>query len=220
MGWSFVLINIGRSGAGKKSYIRANQIASQLSLMRRNYGGALFLSKRSRNYVAFLDKKRKAPRDVSLAWYSTGLSLYQNHRYEEAIGAFHRVLAIDPASSRSWYYIGRAAADLGKYKEALESYGHALHIDPANKQVWNNKGLIHRRLGQPEAALTSFHKALELDCKYFHGWYNIGLVLLDQKRYAEAAGAFDTALSLKPDDSRALNKKNFAALKSRADVNT
>jgi tetratricopeptide (TPR) repeat protein len=98
VGKNFVLINIGRSGAGKKAFIRANQVDPQLYLMRRNYGGALFFSKRSRNYVAFLDKKRKIPHDASLVWYSTGLSLYQNHRKEEAIGAFHRVLAIDPAS--------------------------------------------------------------------------------------------------------------------------
>ncbi|MFA6225922.1 MAG: tetratricopeptide repeat protein [Methanoregula sp.] len=208
------MINIGRLGAGKKAFIRANQVAPQLSFMRRNYGGALFLSKRSRNYVVFLDKKRKAPRDVSLAWYSTGLDLYQNHRNEEAIGAFHRVLALDPASSRSWYYIGRAAADLGRYKEALKAYDHALRLDPANKQCWNNKGLIHWRLGQSDAAITSFHTALDLDKKYFHGWYNLGLVLRDLHRYTEAIEVFSEALILKPGDSRALNRKHYATLKA------
>jgi hypothetical protein len=36
VGKSFVLINIGMSGAGKKAFIRANQVAPQLLLMRGN----------------------------------------------------------------------------------------------------------------------------------------------------------------------------------------
>jgi tetratricopeptide (TPR) repeat protein len=209
-GKSLVLINLGKINMGKKAFIRANQLALDLSLMRRTHGGSLFLSKKSRSYAGRLDRRARLPQEISKDWYRAGRDLYQRQQYDEAIAAFRRVLALDPENARSWYYLGRSYTSLRKYQQALEAYGHAIAINPLNTAVWNNKGLIYRGLGQTETAITAFQRAIEIDPGYFNGWYNLGLVYLDQEHYDLACDAFDHALAIHPGDPRALNRKQFA----------
>ena len=210
----------GRRTREKKHLSGQPKLALNLSLMRRLYGGAIFLSKKSRIYARRLDRKVRSPQDPCLIWYRTATDLYRSQKNEEAIAAFRRVLALNPESARSWYYLAQAYTRLGRYPLALEAYGHAIAIDPLNPAVWNNKGLIHKRLDQPDAAIAAFRRAIAIDPAYFNGWYNLGLICLDRQQYNEAREAFEQALAVRPGDPRALDRKKYALLAARPAVKT
>jgi tetratricopeptide (TPR) repeat protein len=214
-GKSLVLINLGKINLGKKAFIRANQLALNLSLLRRRFGGALFFSKKSRSYAGWLDRKVRSPQDAARYWCRTGKDLFDCQKYDETIAAFRRVLALDPENTRSWHYLGRAYTALGRYQPALEAYGHVIAVNPFSTAGWNNKGLIHKRLGQTATAIAAFQRTLGIDPSYFNGWYNLGLIYLKQQQYDRAREAFNHALVIRPGDSRALNRKQFAERRGR-----
>ena len=68
-----------------------------------------------------------------------GTALSNLGRFEEALAACDRALALDP-NDASWNNKGNALNDLGRYEEALAAYDRALALDPNVAMAWNNKG--------------------------------------------------------------------------------
>jgi tetratricopeptide (TPR) repeat protein len=49
-------------------------------------------------------------------------------RFDEAIAAYNKIVAIRPGSERAWFRRGGILEKLGQFKEAFNSYGIALEI--------------------------------------------------------------------------------------------
>ncbi|HBK78813.1 MAG TPA: hypothetical protein DDZ83_03865 [Nitrospinae bacterium] len=64
---------------------------------------------------------------------------------DEAIGAFHRALEIDPKYAEAYNSLGAALSDKGELKKALKSFRRALEIDLDLPETQNN---IRNTLGQ------------------------------------------------------------------------
>ena len=63
--------------------------------------------------------------------FETGLALYEQDRYEDAIEHFTRAIEIDPEHAQSYLYLGRSLFHLGRWLEAV-SYlrGAYLRVAP------------------------------------------------------------------------------------------
>ena len=57
---------------------------------------------------------------------------------DEAIGAFHRALEIDPKYAEAYNSLGAALSDKGELKKALKSFRRALEIDLDLPETQNN----------------------------------------------------------------------------------
>jgi tetratricopeptide (TPR) repeat protein len=95
---------------------------------------------------------------------------------------------------------GNAKLGAKKYKQALEHYDSAAKELPEEPGVHYNRGIALHRLGRHKEAAEALGKATtardrNLKSKSF---FNLGNVLLEQKRYKEAAEAYKGALRLKP----------------------
>lgn len=87
------------------------------------------------------------------------------------------------------------------------------HIDRA--AALRDRGRAHFELKQLSAAEKDFSEAVDKEPKQLFGLHSLAVVRMKQKRYREAIGNFDKALSICPTDPLMLVQKAVAQLKSR-----
>jgi tetratricopeptide (TPR) repeat protein len=73
-------------------------------------------------------------------WYSRGVELDSLSKYEEAIEAFDRALAIKSNQDKVWCNRGLCLGLLNKIEEAIVSFDRALEINQNNDNAWFYRG--------------------------------------------------------------------------------
>jgi tetratricopeptide (TPR) repeat protein len=104
------------------------------------------------------------------------------------------------------------------YDGALAELEIARRTLPNNPQVFEVTGYIFRRRGQQEEGLRNLQRAVELDPRNYFTLQQITLSFLNLRRYSEAIGALDRALSIKPDDNDAKVTRALIYLDQSADT--
>lgn len=71
--------------------------------------------------------------------FDSGLALFNQGRYEEAIPYFRRATEGDPKFGRSYLYLGRSYLNLGRFLEAVPPLRTALELSPheSRKEIYN-----------------------------------------------------------------------------------
>ncbi len=86
--------------------------------------------------------------------YNLGVLLHQVERYEEAVDACERAIAVRPHYAECHINLGYTLHKLGRLDDARGSYGRAIELDPDNAQAHANLGDLLLARGEPQAALT------------------------------------------------------------------
>jgi len=129
-------------------------------------------------------------------WIDASYSLAKLERYEEALSACDRALALDQNYVNAWCNKGIALLKLKRYAEAIQSCDRALVIDPNDVAVWDSKGIALWNLKRYAEVIQAYDRALEIDQNYAFAWYMKGLALYYLKLYAESIHAYDQALAV------------------------
>lgn len=101
--------------------------------------------------------------------YSQSVDLAQEGKYQEALEASDRALALNVTSMVSVIQANRAGilVMLGRFDEAVEAADISLaregNLTTAHSIAWFNKGNALRSLGRIDEARTAYSKAAELD---------------------------------------------------------
>jgi cytochrome c-type biogenesis protein CcmH/NrfG len=108
------------------------------------------------------DFVKKEPGNVD-AWIKLGNALMDTRRFNEAVGAYEKALAINPKNVDVRVDLGTCYRNSGRPAEAIKEYRKALEIDPRHLNAHKNLGVvladdIH---GKAEAT-KEFEKFLEL----------------------------------------------------------
>jgi serine/threonine-protein kinase len=137
---------------------------------------------------------------------SAHVDMYWHHydRSEERLAlakqAIDKALQLDPGLPEAhkqlgWYYYH----GLLDYEHALEQFAIALKGRPNDHDLVYDIAAVQRRQGKFEQALANFRKASELAPLLAWCPQEAGQVLLMLRRYREAEGCYDRAISLSPD---------------------
>jgi tetratricopeptide (TPR) repeat protein len=89
----------------------------------------------------------------------------------------------------------RALADEATFA-AIEAYSGAVALRPDSMLAHLRRGEAYQHRGDFEAAVTDFRKAADLDPTAVRPREDLGNVLYQMQRFKEAAGAFETTLTL------------------------
>lgn len=108
------------------------------------------------------DFVKKEPGNVE-AWIKYGNALMDTKRFNEAVGAYEKALAIDPKNVDVRVDMGTCYRNIGKPDEAVKEYRKAIEIDPGHIMVHRNLGVVLADdLHNSAQAVKEFEKYLEL----------------------------------------------------------
>ncbi len=156
-----------------------------------NYKEALkYLQKAENENQSILEKQAEI-------FFYEGNALWELDKYEEALQAYDKAIALKPDFHEAWYNKGVARGKLGKDEEALQAFDIAIALKRDFHEAWYNKGVAHGKLGKYEEALQAYDKAIALKPDYPQAWYNKGVALKLLGKEDEAQKAFLKAEELK-----------------------
>jgi tetratricopeptide (TPR) repeat protein len=117
-------------------------------------------------------------------------------RWDEAIEAYRRVVAVDPTYAAAWNNLGLLLHRVGQYGEARAAYEAALRCDPRCCEAAYNLGSLDEDEGRLDEAVARYRHALELSPDYADAHFNLAAVLARTARPAEAVSHWQRYLAL------------------------
>ena len=130
-------------------------------------------------------------------WINYGNGLWRLFRYEEAIKAFDRAIALQPNLTQAHYGRGISLRDREEFRQIQEDMEQPFFTE--NEE---DEELIEINRAAYEKALAAFAKTTELDPDFELAWREQGILLQELERYPEALAAYDKAIALNPNNDR------------------
>jgi tetratricopeptide (TPR) repeat protein len=128
------------------------------------------------------------PADAAEVWFARASECDDDPaRWESAVEAYGRVVAIDPGYAAAWNNLGLLEHRMGHYARAGECYKKALDADGSCCQSAFNLGSLHEDLGEFASAIAWYRRALELEPDYADAHFNLAGVLAKTGRAETAA---------------------------------
>ena len=151
----------------------------------------------------FADAAASARRAIAIdatnadSWVILGLGL-EKAEPEAALAAWKEAVTFAPANAEAHFRIGDFHRRRGDYALAVDSYRAALAAGANNAVLSNNLALALQARGATDEAETLFRKAIQQQPGLVEASANLGDLLSRQQRFAEAVGAYEQALVLRP----------------------
>ena len=153
--------------------------------------------------------------DLALQEFQRALQLDPNdgaaleglaHSYEgsgrtaDAEKAFEKAAALQPNNWTGYSDLGAFYDRQGQYPQAIAAYQQALAITPDNGEIYSNLAAAYLDQGGAQSqslAEQALKKSIALNPSY-PAYANLGMLYTQEKKYAEAAAATESALKLNP----------------------
>jgi len=126
-----------------------------------------------------------SPVEQSEKHLNAGLSLLEEERLDEAIGAFTEAIRLNPENSRAYTGRGRANAALSQLRPAIDDFSQAIRIDPQFANLYRFRGMAYGLLGQHSHGLLDLDEAISRDPQSAESYFQRGVAYL-----AESTRAF------------------------------
>ena len=120
--------------------------------------------------IATLERDEENVPPEALHYFSDGVSLFQQEKYQEALEAF---------------------------EEALKAIKQALSYEEYLAKAWYNKGVTLLQMEDFQEALTALQRALKYDKEHPQAYYSSGVALIMLGRLPEAQQVFQRAFILR-----------------------
>jgi tetratricopeptide (TPR) repeat protein len=117
-------------------------------------------------------------------------------RWNDAIDAYRRVVAVDPTYAAAWNNLGLLLHRMGDYEGAGVAYQAAIREDPGMCEAVYNLGSLHEDRGEAGEAIQAYLRALELAPDYADAHFNLAGALARAGRGGEAVRHWQRYLQL------------------------
>ncbi len=125
-------------------------------------------------------------------WKLVGNAQRRLNRYDEAIAAYKKSLALDPVNGASVYNsLGYAELETDKLDEALTHLRKYVEVLPKEANAHDSLGEILMLTGNLDEAAKSFERSTALAPRLAEPWDGLAIVRLYQGDYVKAYDAFD-----------------------------
>jgi len=137
------------------------------------------------------------PAEQAERWFERASELDADPaRWEEAIDAYRRVVAVDPTYAAAWNNLGLLLHRMGRYDEARRAYEAAREHDAECCEAAYNLGSLSEDRGDLEEAVRCYRAALELSPDYADAHFNLAGALARAGRGGEAVAHWQRYLEL------------------------
>lgn len=148
--------------------------------------------------VTYFEKAAETDANYAEAWYQVGYCYGVLGKHAEALKASRQAAKLRPEWAETFVNIGASSYALGQYKEAVDAYRQAIRLDDDNPDVQYSLGLTFGKLNRPDEEILAYRRALALKPDHAGSLERVGVALFNQKKYAEAATAFESLKIYKP----------------------
>lgn len=146
---------------------------------------------------------RQAPKPEYLT--SLAFALQRLGRTEEALKAFDKAVQLDPHDAQAWKNLADLLFELKRMDVALLAYRRVLELDPRDWDAACRSGHLHHRSGQLQEALACFDICEAVRPNQASTLAMRMLLLLDLRRFEQAATEGMRAHALDPGNADTCN---------------
>ncbi|MGB6959555.1 MAG: tetratricopeptide repeat protein [Candidatus Acidiferrum sp.] len=129
------------------------------------------------------------------SYNSLGALYVGEAHYEEAAKMFTQVIALAPDSFRGYSNLGATYIRLGRYPESIKSLQNSITIRPT-EDAFSNLGTAFFAIRQFDSAVKNYSEATKLNAQNYVIWGNLGDSYYYSGNHAQAAMAYQKAVSL------------------------
>jgi len=143
--------------------------------------------------------------------FDFAVAFSEKKKYDDAVPAWRKALALDPDDPRARDNLGVALAETGKLDDAIEEYRKSLELNPGSSHTNNNLGTALAEKGMIDEAFQHFEKAVELNPDNASAQINMGNVLsLKKGHLPEALIHLRKGVELDPESASGQNDLGIA----------
>jgi tetratricopeptide (TPR) repeat protein len=132
--------------------------------------------------------------DKPEAYYQLGRYYQGQNRYDQAILAYRKALAVDNNFVEARNGLGVIYSVQGKYVEAIDALKLAVQQAPRAAHIYNNLGYAYYLQGQNAEAIATLREAARLDPHNQRALNNLGLAYAKAGNYPEAIVALTQSI--------------------------
>jgi tetratricopeptide (TPR) repeat protein len=130
--------------------------------------------------------------------YDTGLSLQATALYDQAMPAFDRAIALNPAFADAYLMRGKSYRAKGEMERAIEDFGQVVKLRPSDPGALLERCSALLEQKDYRAAISDATKALELEPKLGLAYNLRGSAFRGAGDLPRAIQDFDRAIALQP----------------------
>src|SRR3989338_7288656 len=154
--------------------------------------------KKRQFYLELCKKKAKKSPDAG-SYFELGVLYKENGDFDEAIGAFRKVIELDTKYAMAFYELGVVCETKKDYDEAIKNYKDSLRIKE-NSEAFQNLGVCYLRKGMLKEAYRYLMKALLLNPNKRSIYNSLGAVFEKKGDYNSAIQVLEIAAKLSPNN--------------------
>ncbi|HPR90556.1 MAG TPA: tetratricopeptide repeat protein [Synergistaceae bacterium] len=103
--------------------------------------------------------------ESAVAYNNLGVAYRRLGRFDEAVAAYKKALALDPSLGAIHRNLGVALMKTGVWSEAREAFSRALQIEPTHATTHVNLGVVCINMGLFDDAVNVLKQALAIDAE-------------------------------------------------------
>jgi len=131
--------------------------------------------------------------------HRSGVELYKQGRYEEALDRLRLAIQLRPDYIQAYYAVGVVLyGGLGRSEEAVAVLEQAVERDSSRAEVYQLLGVVYLNLNQTGRAIEVLERATALDPSSWQAHNRLGLAYLRRGDLEVAAVAFQRAVRVAP----------------------
>lgn len=183
------------------SSLTADTLKNKRAMAERSYSqGVAQLSRDDYSQaLPYFEKATEFDPNYAEAWYQAGFAYGVLGRHQEALKASKQAAKLRPEWPESFINIGASSFAIGEYKDAFDAYKSAIRLDQDNAETHYALGLTLGKMSRPKEEILEYKRVLELRPDHANALEKIGLAYFKEKRYADAAKAFEQLQTYKPE---------------------
>lgn len=132
------------------------------------------------------------------ARFLLGICYQQTKQYDEALGAFRKIIETNKNFEPAYIYLASVYLDKGELKKAEEVLGQVLLRNPCSAQAIYAQGVLAYRRGRLDESIKLWEKSSALDKTLAAAFGNTAVAQYNLGRSREALSSIQTALRLQP----------------------
>ena len=145
-----------------------------------------------------------------VTWMNYGNQLWRYAKYDRAVDAFNRVIAIDPSFHQAYYGLSLAYWGQKDWTSVVTALDEAIAINSDLYYYWRYLGLAYSKLDRLDKAIAAHETAIAQNPQDFVLHTEYGYFLRETQQQEKAIAAYNKALELNPRHSWIYNNRGVA----------